>query len=1236
MADNHRFREIPYNYTSFSDREIILKYFSEETFDRINRLRAQRVTGRSARLIAETLGDMFIIDRNPYVREDFIEQPKRVRQLMRLHEQRLATVDRAASGNEEAFILLEQLRAANRSFFERLQGERRVRQRIMFRMLGVTSRKNISFQPFDRVSHSTDATDWRVEQPLAVLYPDAIEEIPKMVTAVQELGCSIVPRGGGTGLTGGAIPVDRRSLVLNMEKLNRIDGIAEEVANGTSVPVVSVEAGAVTEDVIQYCDERGLIFATDPTSAWASTIGGNIAENAGGKKCVQWGTAIDNLLSWRVVNAKGEVIEVRRRNHPYRKILPDDRVEFDVVRISPAPTQQLQTITLLGTEIRKRGLGKDITNKALGGLPALQKEGGDGVIISARFVLYRPFAHSRTLCLEFFGKNMLNASRAIRDIRLAFDGTGPAVLTALEHFDERYIRAINYRNRSPRTEIPKAVLLVDVEGNALPAVDAAIERICSLVAPYETEAIPARSEHERRQFWKDRKNLGAIARHTNAFKLNEDVVIPLEALPSFSDLIERVNLEKELSNSSAIIQSLRQILLAPTTEDDAQLSSRVTQSQRLCDEWKERVDRWMVALEEKAHPVEHAVASPDDQRTLFQCFQDGALSFSLESRVLEPIRALLHGYDELLAQLDSAVSRELKRRVIVATHMHAGDGNIHVNIPVHSSDYLMMQEADATASMIMREAVRMGGVVSGEHGIGLTKLKLLDPALLDAFQDYKRSVDPDQVFNPAKLQHGFPFHQIYTPSFSLLELEAFILEATDLEQLSMQIASCVRCGKCKPVCCTQIPQSGMMYNPRNKILAVGQITEAVLYHAQTSGMRSFRAFEKLKDISDHCTACHKCKTPCPVKIDFGNTTLTMRRLQARRLKSRGALPTRLALYYLWKGGYAVNKLLRLAVLKPGYNLQRLAHRLYRRLVEPVMWDETRIGGLLEGKLTTTGPPTLRERLNLKGQRRFFAFTNPDIPVRSTVIYFPGCGSERLYPEISMAAIALLYRAGIRTIIPPTYMCCGYPFQANGKEEQASLRSFENRVVFHRIADSIGASGIDAVLVSCGTCSDMLEQYELSDVFPNAPLLDVNEYLVQNGLYLRPKTEASTVLYHEPCHTPLKSLGYGKTISALLGADATVVPECCGDAGTLTLSRPDISCKLRARKRETIGRHAGSKSVEILTTCPSCVSGLSKQVNGHRVEGKSLVVHVADQELGKTWAKDFIRTVRKHAVEEVLF
>ena len=99
MKRDFKYREIPYNYTSFSDREIILRYYDQETWDIINVLRNQRVTGRSAKLLYETIGDYFIIDRNPYIYNDYLEDKAKLRRLKKLHEKRLAIIAGGANKN---------------------------------------------------------------------------------------------------------------------------------------------------------------------------------------------------------------------------------------------------------------------------------------------------------------------------------------------------------------------------------------------------------------------------------------------------------------------------------------------------------------------------------------------------------------------------------------------------------------------------------------------------------------------------------------------------------------------------------------------------------------------------------------------------------------------------------------------------------------------------------------------------------------------------------------------------------------------------------------------------------------------------------------------------------------------------------------------------------------------------------------------------------------------------------
>src|SRR5208337_564279 len=109
MKKDFGYREIPYNYTSFSDREIILKYFDEKTWDLLDNQRNQRITGRSAKLIFEIIGDIFIIDRNPYIFNDYLEDRKKQKKLKRLHKIRFESIQNKTN-NSQILELVEQLK----------------------------------------------------------------------------------------------------------------------------------------------------------------------------------------------------------------------------------------------------------------------------------------------------------------------------------------------------------------------------------------------------------------------------------------------------------------------------------------------------------------------------------------------------------------------------------------------------------------------------------------------------------------------------------------------------------------------------------------------------------------------------------------------------------------------------------------------------------------------------------------------------------------------------------------------------------------------------------------------------------------------------------------------------------------------------------------------------------------------------------------------------------------------
>ncbi len=154
-------------------------------------------------------------------------------------------------------------------------------------------------------------------------------------------------------------------------------------------------------------------------------------------------------------------------------------------------------------------------------------------------------------------------------------------------------------------------------------------------------------------------------------------------------------------------------------------------------------------------------------------------------------------------------------------------------------------------------------MISGEHGIGITKLEYLTADELAPFARYKARIDPDGRFNAGKLLAGADLANAYTPSFSLIGHESLILEASEIGGIADSIKDCLRCGKCKPVCATHVPRANLLYSPRNKILAASLLIEAFLYEEQTRRGVSLRHFDEFSDVADHCTVCHKCVVALP-------------------------------------------------------------------------------------------------------------------------------------------------------------------------------------------------------------------------------------------------------------------------------------------------------------------------------------------------------------------------------------
>jgi FAD/FMN-containing dehydrogenase/Fe-S oxidoreductase len=1193
-------REIPFNYTSAGDRQAVSFLLGDEAVRTLDELRGARVTGRSARILLRLLGEVLIHRRNPYLFEELAASGPRRKRFFENAASDLEMLASKSEGDPRVLAILAQARGLIEDFRSEVEGTPEARNRIRRELAGIVGAHNVLFDPFTLVSHATDATDWRLHLPVAVVTPDEEQQVAPLLVAIARLGLKVVPRGAGTGLTGGAVPLRANCVVVNTERLNHIRKISQrefalDDRTSATAQVMEAEAGVITEKAMEHAAEHGLVFATDPTSAWACTLGGNIAENAGGKLAVRWGTCIDNLLEWRMAMPTGKRWTVRRTNHQLRKILPRDTVTFDVVDDEGTLVRQ---ISLAGTQIRKNGLWKDITNKALGGVPGLQKEGCDGIITSAIFVLYPEYAVKKTLCLEFFGPDFDEASRVILELSrvFPFPADGNEALLALEHFDDEYIRAIDYKVKAPRAETPKAALLIDIAGSSEEQAGRGVERVRRLLEQHpNTLLFAAHDAAEAKRFWADRKKLGAIARRTNAFKMNEDIVIPLDTLAEFARFIDGMNVEEERYAQMRFAQRAEEVFTGAQSKDDReQIAAKTPAALDLCERFREElVSIGVAALRGLSH---------------LQEFRHG-------------LTRLARGYPVVLQGLERAYQEVRDRRIVLATHMHAGDGNVHVNVPVLSNDRPMLERTDQVIDRVMEKVISLGGVVSGEHGIGLTKLKYLEPERIAELTAYRREVDPEGLMNPGKLEDYTALGHIFTPSFNLLELEARILQHGQLEELSRKIAHCVRCGKCKPDCCVYHPARGMFYHPRNKNLAIGSLIEALLYDAQRERSTHFELLQWLEEVADHCTICHKCLAPCPVDIDTGEVSVLEREILSEWGYKHTPLATRLTLKYLDSRSPAFNGLFRASVVQLGGAAQRVLSKLTAPLQPaegPSPFYHLR---LLRSSVAPVPGQTLRDVLPECEAGEALVFEpekNGNGEEPKSVFYFPGCGSERLYSDISMAAIHLLLKTGTRVVLPPPYLCCGFPAHVNAKTSLHSRIVLRDTILFSQIRGMFAYLDFDACVITCGTCREGLMDMDTAKLFGR--VVDVAGYLAERGLRVRGEGK---FLYHAPCHDSLD--GKAEKVLRELGGFGTVqsVPHCCSEAGTLALSRPDITDAMLHRKREALAEAIGEgRKATVLTNCPACVQGLGRS-RDLGVEGLHIAVALAEKFSGAEWKKQFL-------------
>jgi FAD/FMN-containing dehydrogenase/Fe-S oxidoreductase len=1132
-----------------------------------------------AREMAVSLAaECFLVRYNPYV------NPEEVRQGVYA---RLDAARPTAWGDYP-----KTMRAAVDRFWRDFDEDARFKERALLRLSEFLPDECLTRHPGSLVECSTDATDLRMELPMLVLSPSSTAHIQGIIRLAGEMGFAVVPRGGGSGLTGGAIPARRRSVILSMSRMKAIFSVDEKKK------LLHAQTGVITLTAIAAAAQKNLLLTVDPASKAASSLGGNIAENAGGPFAFEYGTTLDNIHSYTMVLPDARVIEVRRKDHPRHKIMPGDTAVFEVF---DQAGNLLEAITLRGDEIRGPGLGKDVSNKYLGGLPGVQKEGVDGVVTEATFILHDRLPHSRVLCLEFFGRSMRHAMLVIRDVvglRDRIRQEGDAVkISALEEFGPKYVRAINYAKKSATYEgDPISVLLLQLDSADEAALTAAVAHIVDIATPYENvDIFVADGEKQAEIFWEDRHKLSAISKRTSGFKINEDIVIPLEVIPEFSDFIEALNLTCLARAYKEALQNVGRLHGIPASDEFLAMELE------FCD----RILRGGLTAKDL-----------NDAEVEVQTYYFFSDLTSRYPRLREPLRQI---YTDMIAT-----------RIEVANHMHAGDGNCHVNIPVNSNDQEMMRRAMEAADQVFAKVMALGGAVSGEHGIGITKIAFLEDRKIAALKRYKSAVDPKNILNPGKLVTKTLDVEPYTFSFNRLIRDIKKTALPEKERLITMLANiqfCTRCGKCKQVCPMYAPSQGLLYHPRNKNISLGALIEAIHYSQALSGEPDPALLDRLRRLMEHCTTCGKCAGACPVKIQSAQVALDMRAF----LEGKNA------------GGHPIKtKVLRYLAEDPAGRLPRAAklmaygqafHGKAMGLV-PAVWRNRLYNPVLRGPNPAMGVKNLAEKLRLE---RGGLFSPPDAPADAeTVLYFPGCGAGLFQASIGMAAVDLLLRAGVRVAIPPKHLCCGYPLAVSGLAEAFAANRERNLAALRDFLAAAGLKGFApaTLLTACGTCREALEGYDLSTSCGPLKRQDVLQFLMAR----LPAAAApdGRILYHAACHaewTGIPALkapeAYRAALASLTGSRVDLSPGCCGESGLGALTSPEIHNKIRSGKTATLSRELTDDAAPVVVGCPSCRIGLARCLSG--IDRKNPVLHaleyLAALHGGPKWKRDLKKRLK---------
>lgn len=354
---------------------------------------------------------------------------------------------------------------------------------VVKQLVELVGAKNVSTEVTDKITHSYDATQDQY-LPDVVVYASSAQEVSQVVKLANRLKIPVLPRGAGSGFTGGTLPTQGGIVVVltQMDKILDID-----MENLTA----EVEPGVVTAELQRQVEKKGLFYPPDPASKEFSTLGGNVAECAGGPRCVKYGVTKDYVLGLEVVTPTGDIIRT-------------------------------------GGKTLKNVVGYDLTKLFVG------SEGTLGIITQITLKLIPKPAAKKTMLVQF--ETIDDAAQSVSAI------IGAKIIpTTLEFLDAATISCIRGKSDIPLSGNCQAILIIEVDGDHQ-VLDVQAEQIMTVIKPFNVlETRTATTDEESEEIWKVRRIVSPSLRQVNPDKFNEDIVVPRSKVPDMIRALESIS-----------------------------------------------------------------------------------------------------------------------------------------------------------------------------------------------------------------------------------------------------------------------------------------------------------------------------------------------------------------------------------------------------------------------------------------------------------------------------------------------------------------------------------------------------------------------------------------------------------------------------------------------------------------------------------------------------------------------